>query len=290
MDGVRFGSIDLEEGEGIKAGPRDWSWFFYVRHGTMSIRRGDDPPVTVRAGEVFGGDSRSGFEIREATGRRGPVRPFTELDIYDPLADKALMVLTAHVPLSSNVLLSSFTQHIHVTPEDPGPTAARIRALVDFVEDELAGDGALVDREGVLQRLAELILVTLVRHQVVTADDIRATLPSALVDQRLWQALGAFQRAPAAHWTVERLAAAAGMSRTAFAVRFRELIGEPPLHSLTRLRMGMATEMLQQPDVPLKRIAERIGYTTEAAFCRAFAKHFGISPGRWRQAAVGRSA
>lgn len=286
MDGVRFGSIDLDDGEVLKATPREWSWFFYVRRGTMLIRRGDDPPVTVRAGEVFGGDSRAGFEIREATGRRGFVRTFAELGPYDPAADQPLLILTAYAPLSANVLLSSFSQHIHVTPEDPGPTAARLRALVDFVEDELAGDDVLVDREGVLQRLAELILVTLVRHQVVTADDIRAGLPTALADQRLWRALGAFQRAPAAHWTVERLAAAAGMSRTAFAIRFRDLIGEPPLHTLTRLRMGMATEMLTQPDVPLKRIAERIGYTTEAAFCRAFANHFGISPGRWRQSRI----
>lgn len=283
MDGVRFGSINLGAGEALRVQPSEWSWFLYVDHGAMVIRRGDDPPVTVRSGEVFGGDSRSGLEIREAAGRRSGMRPFEALDQYAPQSDQPLALLAAHVPLSSNVLLSSFSHHIHVTPEDPGPTSTRIRALVDFVRDELSSDDALVDREGVLQRLAELILVTLVRHQVVTADDVRAIMPTALMDQRLWRALGAFQRAPAAHWTVERLAAAAGMSRTAFAIRFRELIGEPPLHSLTRLRMGMATEMLLQPDLPLKRVAERIGYTTEAAFCRAFANHFGISPGRWRQ-------
>ncbi|MGE0775230.1 MAG: helix-turn-helix transcriptional regulator, partial [Sphingomonadaceae bacterium] len=88
--------------------------------------------------------------------------------------------------------------------------------------------------------------------------------------------------APAAHWTVDKLARVAGMSRTALAVRFHELIGEPPLQCLTRLRMDMATDMLLRDDAPVKSIAERVGYGTEAAFNRAFVRQLGTSPGRWR--------
>ena len=104
----------------------------------------------------------------------------------------------------------------------------------------------------------------------------------ALHDSRIWRALAAFHRAPAAPWTVEGLARVAGMSRTAFAVRFQELLGVPPLQCLTGLRMDMATDMLMREDSPVKIIAERIGYSTEAAFNRAFVRRFDVSPGRWR--------
>ena len=107
-------------------------------------------------------------------------------------------------------------------------------------------------------------------------------LKMALQDSRIWRALLAFHQSPAANWTVEGLARVAGMSGTALAVRFHELLGEPPLQCLTRLRVDMATDMLLRDDAPIKTIAERVGYGTEAAFNRAFVRHRKMSPGRWR--------
>lgn len=208
---------------------------------------------------------------------------FQALEPFSGSCDRPLVLIAAHVPLSANVLLSSFSQEVHVFPDDPGPTPARLKALVDVVEDELSREEDLLDRQGVLQRLAELIVITLVRHMVAASERIRSVLPAALLDPRIWRALASFQRAPASMWTVDRLAKVAGMSRTAFAVRFRELMGIPPLQSLTHIRLNLAADMLLRDDAPVKRIAESVGYSTEAAFCRAFARDYGVSPGRWRQ-------
>ena len=283
MEGVEWGFLGFRPGERIHFEAHQWSWFFFVRQGEMDVRSDHEPPLRVREGECFGIDGRTAFGLAEASARGGGSRTFEELEAHRPSGDEPLCLVVAHAPLSANVLLSSFSERVHVSRDDTGPTPARIRALVDFVEDELEGAEGLLEAEGVLQRLAELILVILVRHLVNASASIQAVLPTALVDQRLWRALAAFQRSPESDWTVERLARTVGMSRTAFAVRFRELIGEPPLHVLTRIRMNMAAAMLLRDDAPIKRIAARVGYTTEAAFCRAFARHHGDSPGRWRQ-------
>jgi AraC-like DNA-binding protein len=88
---------------------------------------------------------------------------------------------------------------------------------------------------------------------------------------------------PAAAWTVERLSRRAGMSRAAFSRRFTELVGRPPMTYLTWWRMTTAGRMLRDDDAPLQVVAERVGYSSEFAFNRAFKREFGVSPGAYRR-------
>jgi AraC-like DNA-binding protein len=69
------------------------------------------------------------------------------------------------------------------------------------------------------------------------------------------------------------------MSRSAFAARFTELVGEPVMRYVTRWRMQVAIDWLQYDDVPVAELAARLGYESEAAFSRAFKRTVGISPG-----------
>ena len=80
------------------------------------------------------------------------------------------------------------------------------------------------------------------------------------------------------------LAAEASLSRGAFARRFRELLGVPPLTYLTDWRMALARERLRDGDEGLAVVAEVAGYRSEFAFAAAFKRHHGTSPGRWRTA------
>lgn len=95
----------------------------------------------------------------------------------------------------------------------------------------------------------------------------------------LWEASFPF----AEPWTLERLADAAGGSRSSLAERFAELLGEPPIRYLTRWRMQFATTLLDRPD-PLKveTVAHRVGYRSGAAFSRAFKRVVGVNPTEWR--------
>ena len=88
---------------------------------------------------------------------------------------------------------------------------------------------------------------------------------------------------PGHPWTVAELATAARMSRSPFAARFRESVGEAPLAYLTRWRMHLATGLLEEGGLGLKEVADRIGYGSEASFSKAFRSFAGLPPGRWRE-------
>ena len=92
---------------------------------------------------------------------------------------------------------------------------------------------------------------------------------------------------PARRWRVGELAAEAGLSRTAFAVRFRRVGGETPMGYLTTLRMLRAAEALRRGDAPLARVAAEAGYASESAFGTAFRRTMGDAPRRHAARAEG---
>jgi AraC-like DNA-binding protein len=92
-----------------------------------------------------------------------------------------------------------------------------------------------------------------------------------------------------APWTVESLAAASGMSRSAFAMRFKEMVGETPLEYLTTWRMQKATSLLRKSDQKLIDVARSVGYDSHAAFSKAFKRVVHVAPRQFREAAQGAS-
>jgi AraC-like DNA-binding protein len=88
---------------------------------------------------------------------------------------------------------------------------------------------------------------------------------------------------PGHAWTVDALAAAVGLSRSALAQRFTDLIGQPPMQYLTHWRLTVAAQSLRTEAASLASVAEQIGYDSEAAFNRAFKREFGMPPATWRR-------
>jgi AraC-like DNA-binding protein len=121
--------------------------------------------------------------------------------------------------------------------------------------------------------------------------EAREGLLAALTDPRLADALAAIHAEPARPWTLASLSRRAAMGRTAFAQRFRAVMGDTPLRYLTQWRMQHATRLLAESDLTLARIAERVGYDSAASLSRAFRKASGSAPGAYRRAArAGRAA
>ncbi|MFC7920952.1 AraC family transcriptional regulator [Streptomyces cinereoruber] len=108
---------------------------------------------------------------------------------------------------------------------------------------------------------------------------------AALGDTGVAPALAAIHAKPDARWTVESLAARAGLSRAAFARRFNDLVGEPPMAYLTRWRMTTAARLLRESEAPLSTVAARTGYGSEYAFAKAFKREYGQAPGGYRREA-----
>jgi len=105
----------------------------------------------------------------------------------------------------------------------------------------------------------------------------------ALKDDQIAATLRAIHQHPAAEWTVESLAAQAGMSRSAFAERFKILVGEPPIEYVRRWRLQHAADLLHDPRVSVKQVIAAAGYSSEAAFRSAFRKWFGTVPSDYRR-------
>ena len=106
----------------------------------------------------------------------------------------------------------------------------------------------------------------------------------ALVDPDIWKALALMHQRPHHPWTVAELARGVGMSRTGFAVRFKEKAGVSPLDYLTQWRMQKAGDLLRQGEENVEEIALRVGYESGAAFSKAFKREMGFPPGSYRRA------
>ena len=139
--------------------------------------------------------------------------------------------------------------------------------------------------ETVVTRLADILVIQGIRSWLARGEGMQQGWLAALRDERIGRAIVAMQREPGASWTVESLARNVSMSRSAFALRFQELVGESPMEYLTRWRMQSAAQALRTTNEQVIDIAERYGYGSEAAFSRAFKRVMGDTPGKHRRGA-----
>ncbi len=108
----------------------------------------------------------------------------------------------------------------------------------------------------------------------------------ALIDPQLSITLALIHQHPETNWTVESLAKQVNLSRSAFAARFKWLVGEAPLQYITRWRMYRAVELLRSSKFTVTEIAERVGYDSETAFSKAFKRQMGQPPNQYRKQSV----
>lgn len=136
--------------------------------------------------------------------------------------------------------------------------------------------------ETVITHLADILIIQAIRTWIDTAPEANQGWLSALRDKQVGRALAAIHRQPEKDWTVDSLAKEVGMSRSGFSARFTHLVGESAKHYLTHWRMQLARAQLRGTKDTLTILADRFGYQSEAAFCRAFKRVFGVSPGSIR--------
>ena len=107
-----------------------------------------------------------------------------------------------------------------------------------------------------------------------------------VTDPQIARALRLIRERPDHPWSVPELATTVGMSRSAFAERFRGATGETPIQSLTRYRLERAAEYLRTTNAGIREIARITGYDSEVSISKAFRRQFGTSPGAYRKANV----
>jgi AraC-like DNA-binding protein len=136
--------------------------------------------------------------------------------------------------------------------------------------------------EVVATRLGEVLFIQALRAHIASGVGWRNKgWLRAIFDPQMGTVLGAIHDSVNTPWTVESLAEAAGMSRSAFAARFKELLGQTPLEYVTEWRMQKAMQYLEQRDKKLIDVARSVGYESDAAFSKAFKRVVGANPGEY---------
>jgi AraC-like DNA-binding protein len=162
--------------------------------------------------------------------------------------------------------------------------AAALAWLLEQIVREVAS-GSRPGRSAILAELAQLLFVHTLRAYLACAPESDRGWLKGLGDKRLAPALTCMHAEPARVWSVAELAREVGMSRTSFAVRFRQVMGVPPLAYLTNWRMLLAERDLRA-GASVAEAANSIGYGSESAFSHAFKRAIGVAPGRRRRTAA----
>lgn len=139
-------------------------------------------------------------------------------------------------------------------------------------------------RQRMLDSLFEVLLVQILR-ELMEQRLVATGMLAGMGHQKLRKSLVAMHDSPAKPWSLEELAACAGMSRTVFANTFREVVGVTPGLYLQNWRIGIAQKLLAR-GTPLRHIADEAGYADEATLSRAFKATTGFSPRDWRRRQV----
>ena len=165
----------------------------------------------------------------------------------------------------------------------------RFDLLVRLVREEAMQSKS--GRDLILTRLVEVLLIEALR--TAPSDAAPAGLLRGLADERLALSIREMHRDPSRAWTVEQLARAAALSRSAYFQRFTRAVGMPPMEYLLAWRMAIAKDILDRQDLVIEKVAERVGYSSASTFSTAFARYVGRSPGgyaRERRLARSRAA
>ncbi len=237
-----------------------------VLAGTASVRDNDGTPALLGPGDAALFPAGGAHRIGRA---RNADQPSTtrllcghfEWDV------QASMPLAAELP---DVMLVR-----DLFGGEDGGMLRQVVAMIETGAPRSAGDDA--GGSILADRLGEVLFIGLLRRWVRLAAPRRGLL-ACLDDARLSRALQHMHRTPAANADVGERARIAGMSRTAFAVRFREVLGIPPRAYLTEWRLLVARNLLADTELPLEEVVDQVGYDSPSGFSRAFKRRYGVSP------------
>ncbi len=267
--------------------------YHYVVEGRMTVQVGNDEPVEVSAGQIV-------LLPRNEPHRLGstldiPAVPGDQL-IMEPMDEGMLGIAHGGGGVETKVVCGFLGTEAACNPV----TASLPRLLVMQVADGAGGEWIASSfhfaarevasrRPGsatVLAKLSELLFAEILRRWLAEAPEGATGWLAGLRDPVVGSALALLHANLAHPWTAEELARETGVSRSVFAERFTQLIGEPPMRYLAAWRMQVAARMLRDTQHAVAQAAFAVGYESEAAFSRAFKREFGAPPAGWRRQAA----
>ena len=266
---------------------RGYMWLHVVTHGRCWLEANGAEPQLLEPGAFALVPHGEGHVLRSEPGARA--RAVTELPIeqvsdrYEVLrhgggGTPTIMICGAvrfEHPAARD-LVGLMPDIISVEPPDSLESQwmhMTLRLIASEARDLRPGG------ETVITRLCDVLVVQIIRKWMSDDSAAQRGWIGALHDPQIGRAISLVHRDPARAWTVESLAREVALSRSAFAARFSELVGESPIAYVTRWRMQVAGTWLSEADLTVSQVAARLGYGSEAAFNRAFKRIVGVPPG-----------
>jgi AraC-like DNA-binding protein len=211
-----------------------------------------------------------------------PARPWPAIPTLEyPDQGRQVRILCGYVQCEATGFApfrAALPEFIHVRTVGTGTDdwlSGTVAQIVTEVDQPQPGGGP------VLERLTEVAFLEILRRQFRTPAP-RGWL-AAILDPALSRGLLALHNDPRRDWTLDALAQASGLSRSALVTRFSDLLGTSPMRYLRDWRLFLASQELAATTRPIITIATEAGYGTEAAFTRAFTRSFGSPPAEWRR-------
>ena len=293
MDGSVFSRASLSAPFGVESGEMTQGVFHAVVRGRPFAQlAAGGPIIELEPGDVVVFPFGDNHLITDVPG--APHRPIGEMTTVDERGMGQLVVegggsstslICGNISFESgeaHPIFSMLPPMIHVR-DDGRKIANMVETLIDLIAHEV--DEPTPGSETVVARLTDVLIVYVLRSYIDQLELGEGGWLGALKDPSVREAIGLIHRQPEYPWTANELAAAAGMSRSAFFARFRQAVGETPSEYLTRWRIHLATQLLRQGDHSVGATGRRVGYGTEAAFSNAFLRVMGMRPGAYRRAA-----
>jgi AraC-like DNA-binding protein len=256
------------------------------------VVEGVPEPVLLHAGDCF--LLPRGFPFRLATDLS--LQPVLYTDAFARLgirseapgaSEGARYIAGGHFALTgghAEMLLHSLPPIVHIRRESD---KAAMRWSLERMREELRDPqpgGSLI-----AQQLAYTMLIQALRLHLTDAASAGRGWLCALSDKHMSLAISSMHKDPGRGWTLQSLAERVGMSRSVFALRFRETVGATPMEYLTRWRMLLAADRLKNSSDGLSAIAQSLGYESESAFGKAFRRVMGCSPGQYTRSTTPRA-
>jgi len=289
LDTVRLTSTvfvrtELTPPWGIRAKPGPYFAFHVLSRGRAWLEVDGLPPTELAAGDVVVLAPGRGHSLRDSLD--SPL-----CDIEDLLATGGLDCAAGggtqlvcgsfeFAQQHGNALLPVLPVVLHARElaNEVGPWLAQTIKLLTY-ESFTTRPGTAT----VLNRLCDALFVYLLRSYLAGHPD--ANWLRALEDPQIGAALQLMHAEPGRPWRVPTLATHVGMSRSAFAARFSDLVGDTPMNYLTRWRLQKAAALLRESTISIDDIATQIGYDSPAAFGKAFRRTIGTPPATYRRTA-----
>jgi AraC-like DNA-binding protein len=294
MNGAFYCRSELSAPWGLTLPPMPgYIWFHAPTSGRVLLDTGDGDPTLLRPGDFALVPHGEGHVLRSEAGASAP----HILDLERELVSDRYELLRHGGGGEGSILICGAVRFDHPAARNLVgilPPAIHLETAgsdeLDWMQSTLRLMAAEAKTlrpggEAVITRLADVLVVQAIRAWLETDPAARTGWLGALQDKQVGRALTMIHRDPARAWSVGSLAHELAMSRSAFAARFTELVGEPVMHYVARWRMQVALGSLRDEGTTVAEVAGRLGYSSEAAFSRAFKRVLGVAPGSVRRAA-----